>query len=67
MRTTLKLLLVDDEALARARLRTLLADCAAPSAVVLAEAGDAVQAMTALQHQTFDAVLLDIRMPGMDD
>ena len=66
MTRTLKLLLVDDEALARSRLRTLLADCTAPPAVVLAEAGDAVQAMTALQRQTFDAVLLDIRMPGMD-
>ena len=66
MTRTLKLLLVDDEALARSRMRTLLADCTAPPAVVLAEAGDAVQAMTALQHHAFDAVLLDIRMPGMD-
>jgi two-component system response regulator AlgR len=32
----------------------------------MAEAGDAVQAMNALQHQSFDAVLLDIHMPGMD-
>ena len=63
---TLKLLLVDDEALARARLRTLLADCAAPTALVTAEAADAVQAMHALQHQSFDAVLLDIHMPGTD-
>ena len=64
--TVLKMLLVDDEALARSRLRTLLGDCTAPSAVVVAEAADAVQAMQALQHQAFDAVLLDIHMPGND-
>lgn len=62
----LKILLVDDEALARSRLRTLLGDCTAPCAVVAAEAADAVQAMSALQRQPFDAVLLDIHMPGMD-
>ena len=64
--TSLKILLVDDEALARSRLRTLLGDCTAPSAAVVAEAADAVQAMYALQHQAFDAVLLDIHMPGVD-
>ena len=62
----LKLLIVDDEALARSRLRTLLGDCRGPSAVVAAEAADAVQAMTALQREPFDAILLDIHMPGMD-
>jgi two-component system, LytTR family, response regulator AlgR len=62
----LNLLLVDDEALARSRLRTLLGDCTAPAAVVAGEAGDAVQAMGALQRQAFDAVLLDIHMPGAD-
>ena len=63
---TLKVLVVDDEALARSRLRTLLGDCTAPAAVAAAEAADAVQAMKALQHESFDAVLLDIRMPGVD-
>ncbi|MBG6077828.1 two-component system response regulator AlgR [Polaromonas sp. CG_9.11] len=62
----LTILLVDDEALARSRLRTLLGDCTAPCAVVAAEAANAVQAMSALQRQPFDAVLLDIHMPGMD-
>ena len=62
----LKILVVDDESLARLRLRTLLGDCVAPPAVVAAEAADAVQAMTALQRQPFDAVLLDIHMPGID-
>jgi two-component system response regulator AlgR len=63
---SLNVLVVDDEALARARLRTLLGDCTAPTAVVAAEAADAVQAMAALQHGSFDVVLLDIRMPGLD-
>ena len=60
----LNVLLVDDEELARSRLRALLGDCAAPAASVGAEAADAVQAMTALQRQIFDVVLLDIHMPG---
>jgi two-component system response regulator AlgR len=63
---SLNVLVVDDEALARARLRTLLGDCTAPTAVVAAEAADAVQAMAALQRGSFDVVLLDIRMPGLD-
>ena len=62
----LKVLLVDDEELARARLRTLLADCTGPSAVVAGEAANADQALTALQNSNFDVVLLDVRMPGMN-
>ena len=62
----LRVLLVDDESLARSRLTTLLADRAAPGAVVSAEAADAKQAMNALKLGTFDVVLLDIRMPGID-
>lgn len=62
----LKILVVDDEALARSRLRTLVGDCTAPAAVVGAEAADAAQALKALQREPFDAVLLDIRMPGAD-
>ena len=60
----LRVLVVDDEALARARLRMLLADCTAPSADVLGEAENAAQTLTALQQDTFDVVLLDIHMPG---
>ena len=62
----LKILLVDDELLARQRLRTLLADCTEPQAEVLAEAANGPQVITALGLGTFDLVLLDIRMPGMD-
>ena len=63
---SLQLLLVDDEALARSRLRILLGDCPAPVAAVAAEAANAAQAMELLQRQRFDAVLLDIHMPGAD-
>ena len=63
---TLKILLVDDEPLARQRLRTLLADCTAPGAQVLAEAADGPQTIAALRQGAFDLVLLDVRMPGMD-
>ena len=62
----LKMLLVDDEPLARSRLRTLLADCKAPPAEVAGEAANAAQAMEHLRRQSFDGVLLDIHMPGAD-
>jgi two-component system response regulator AlgR len=62
----LKVLVVDDEPLARSRLRTLLAECSAPAVEVAAEAGNAAQAMEHLRRQNFDAVLLDIHMPGAD-
>ncbi len=63
---SLQVLVVDDEPLARLRLRTLLGDCTAPAAAVGAEAGNAAQAMELLQRLHFDAVLLDIHMPGAD-
>nr|WP_315228417.1 LytTR family DNA-binding domain-containing protein [uncultured Albidiferax sp.] len=63
---TLRVLLVDDEALARSRLRTLLGDCTAPAAEVAGEAANAEQALALLQAQSVDVVLLDIHMPGMD-
>jgi len=61
-----RVLLVDDEALARARLRTLVGDCTAPVAEVVGEAGDAGQALAWLASHSADVVLLDIHMPGMD-
>jgi two-component system response regulator AlgR len=63
---TLQVLVVDDEPLARSRLRTLLGDCTMPAANVGGEAANATQAMEILRRQPFDAVLLDIRMPGAD-
>jgi len=63
---TLRALIVDDEALARARLRTLLGDCREPAASVEGEAANATQAIELLRRQAFDVALLDINMPGAD-
>ena len=63
---TLKVLVVDDEALARARLRTLLGDCTSPAVSLDGEAANATQAMELLRRHAFDVVLLDIHMPGAD-
>jgi two-component system response regulator AlgR len=66
----LHILIVDDEALARARLRTLLGDCThtdlGPAITRVTEAGHAGEALELLQHTAVDVVLLDIHMPGMD-
>jgi two-component system response regulator AlgR len=62
----MKVLIVDDEALARARMRTLLSDCRQPAVCVEAEAANAVEAMQHMRRQHFDLALLDIHMPGAD-
>ena len=62
----LTVLIVDDELLARARLRTLLGDCTDPVASVVAEAANATQALEWLQRQPVDVALIDIHMPGAD-
>ncbi|MDP3650639.1 MAG: LytTR family DNA-binding domain-containing protein [Rhodoferax sp.] len=62
----LRALVVDDESLARLRMRTLLADCTAPRVSLEAEASNAVQAMEQLQRQRIDVALVDIHMPGAD-
>jgi two-component system, LytTR family, response regulator AlgR len=67
MTELLRVLVVDDELLARTRLRTLLADCRNPAATVVAEAANALQAVQALQAgHSVDVALLDIHMPGAD-
>lgn len=63
---SLRVMVVDDESLARSRLRTLLADCSEPPVQWVAEAGDAVQAIEQLRQKTVDVLLLDIHMPGLD-
>lgn len=60
----LRLLVVDDEPPARARLRRLLAAHADVS--VVGEAGDAAEALALAAALAPDALLLDIRMPGTD-
>lgn len=65
------ILIVDDEALARQRLCTLLADCQALAAQPLlqvSEAATAAQALALLQSppgRSVDVLLLDIHMPGL--
>ena len=61
---SLRVLIVDDEPLARARLRALLGDCGASVACAAGEAGNSVRAAELLAHESFDLVLLDIHMPG---
>lgn len=61
----LSVLIVDDEPLARERLRTLLGDCTDPPVRVLGEAANAVQAMEWVGREAPDALLLDIHMPGV--
>ena len=60
----MKIILVDDEPLARERLRALLADIGGCD--VVAEAGTGQQALELTQSHQPDVLLLDIRMPGMD-
>ncbi|MDO4795485.1 MAG: LytTR family DNA-binding domain-containing protein [Brachymonas sp.] len=61
-----RVLLVDDEPLARSRLRSLLADISRPATEVCGEAGSAAQAIELLESAQPHIVLLDINMPGMD-
>jgi two-component system, LytTR family, response regulator AlgR len=61
---SLKLVIADDEPMARERLRMLLAD--EPGVEVVAEAGDGQQVLDACAAQQPHAVLLDIAMPGID-
>jgi two-component system, LytTR family, response regulator AlgR len=60
----LRVLLIDDEPLARLRLGTLLRECADPAAEVVGEAGDAASALSWLDRNACDLVLLDIQMPA---
>ncbi len=60
----IRLLIVDDEPLARAGVRRLLQDDAAIE--VIGECGDGAEAVVAILDQQPDAVLLDIKMPEMN-
>ena len=63
----LRVLVVDDEAPARNRLRDLLADCAMKMPLEIAgEAVNGREALALLPACDADVVLLDIRMPEMD-
>jgi len=60
----LRVLIVDDEPLARLRLRGLVEANVVPPAQVVGEAGDAAQAQALLAQVACDLVLLDIALPG---
>ena len=65
----MNILIVDDEPLARQRLRTLLSDCTDCQRTTVAEAGNAGEALALLGPtggRGFDVLLLDIHMPGQD-
>ncbi|MBL7088352.1 LytTR family DNA-binding domain-containing protein [Acidovorax sp.] len=65
----MNILIVDDEALARSRLRTLLSDCSDIQRCTVAEASNAAETMALLGPtggRAYDLVLLDIHMPGQD-
>ncbi|MEF7613447.1 LytTR family DNA-binding domain-containing protein [Aquincola sp. MAHUQ-54] len=62
--TTLTVLIVDDEPLARLRLKALVQACGEPRCEVMAEAGNAAQALAWLIEHPCDLVLLDVQMPG---
>ncbi|MEO5696855.1 MAG: LytTR family DNA-binding domain-containing protein [Burkholderiaceae bacterium] len=66
MLPSLRVLIVDDEELARLRLRGLVDDCADPAATVVGEAASAAQALAWLATSACDVLLLDVQMPGRD-
>ena len=61
---TYSALIVDDELLARRRIRQVLEDH--PDFKTVAEFGNAEEAMRFLTHQRVDVMFLDIQMPGLD-
>lgn len=60
----LRILLVDDHALVRAGMRSLLQDIA--DVEVVAEASDGAEALAAAERERPDVVLMDIAMKGMN-
>lgn len=60
----MRLVIVDDEPLARDRLRRLVSEF--PGWEVAAEAGDGESALARIRETQPDTVLLDVRMPGTD-
>lgn len=60
----MKVLIVDDEPLARARLNRLITEF--EEGMIPEEAGNGPDALQRVQEDVIDVVLLDIRMPGMD-
>ena len=66
MSPPLRVLIVDDEPLARLRLRGLVDAIQEPRCEVAAEAATASQATSWLRDHACDVILLDVQMPGAD-
>jgi len=60
----IRVLIADDQGMVRSGLRSLLED--EPDIVVVAEAVDGIDAVTAIAKHRPDVVLMDIRMPELD-
>jgi two-component system LytT family response regulator len=60
---TLRALIVDDEAVARRRLRRLLGDC---GVIIVGECGDGASAVQSISGLRPDVVFLDVQMPELD-
>jgi two-component system LytT family response regulator len=60
----IRALIVDDEPLARARLRTLLSE--EPDVEVVGECGDGLEAVAAVQELSPELLFLDVQMPALD-
>lgn len=60
----MKVVIADDESLARSRLQALLNEI--PNVTVAAQAGNGIEAIEACKLHQPDIVFMDIRMPGMD-
>src|SRR6187401_1623104 len=63
-RELVKVLLIDDEPLARAGLREVLER--QPQVAITGEAGDGIAAIEAIERDRPDLVFLDVQMPGLD-
>jgi DNA-binding LytR/AlgR family response regulator len=63
-KSDLKVLVVDDEALARADIHYMLK--ALPEISAVTECANATEALSLLQDEAFDVIFLDIQMPGMN-
>jgi two-component system response regulator AlgR len=66
MTQPLRVLVVDDEELARMRLKSLVSECTEPRVTVVGEAANAAQALVWLATRNCDLLLLDVQMPGRD-
>jgi DNA-binding LytR/AlgR family response regulator len=64
MSASMRVLIVDDEELARARIRDLLSQIAETE--VVGEAENGLRAVEMIRELSPDVVILDIQMPGMD-